>query len=49
MALLNDRVAPTMHETAWEVFGRRDLAGQPFADMANRLQISSRQAFSGLT
>jgi hypothetical protein len=31
--------APTMHETASEVFAHRELAREPFADEANRLHI----------
>ena len=36
-----------MHETAWEVFVRRYLAGQPFANRANRLQIQFDRHFWG--
>jgi hypothetical protein len=36
-----------MHETTWEVFVRRDLAGQPFAYEANRLQMRLNKHFRG--
>src|SRR5258708_3746004 len=39
--------ARTMHETAWEVFVRRYLAGWPFADQVNRIHSQTNRHFLG--
>jgi len=36
-----------MHETAWEVFVRRYLAGWPFADQVNRIHSQTNRHFLG--
>jgi len=45
LAFLSQCGAPTMHETAWEVFIRRYRAGKPFANKANRLHIRTKRQF----